>query len=36
MANQITYGDSSRQAILRGINGLANVVKACRNPSPAR
>ena len=26
MANQITYGDASRQAILRGVNSLANAV----------
>jgi chaperonin GroEL (HSP60 family) len=28
MANQITYGDASRQAILRSVNSLANAVKA--------
>ena len=26
MSNQITYGDDSRTAILRGINSLANAV----------
>src|ERR671918_1608210 len=32
MAKQITYGDQSRQAILRGINTLANVVKITLGP----
>jgi hypothetical protein len=32
MANQITYGDESRQAILRGINGLADAVKVTLGP----
>jgi len=32
MANQITYGDASRQAILRGINGLADAVKVTLGP----
>jgi chaperonin GroEL len=32
MANQITYGDSSRQAILRGIDTLANAVKVTLGP----
>src|SRR6187431_1792282 len=32
MANQITYGDASRQAILRGVNGLANAVKVTLGP----
>src|SRR5918996_1457713 len=32
MANQITYGDSSRQAILRGVNRLANAVKVTLGP----
>jgi chaperonin GroEL len=32
MANQITYGDSSRQAILRGVNSLANAVKVTLGP----
>jgi chaperonin GroEL len=32
MANQITYGDASRQAILRGINSLANAVKVTLGP----
>ncbi|HXD18384.1 MAG TPA: chaperonin GroEL [Vicinamibacterales bacterium] len=32
MSNQITYGDESRQAILRGINGLANAVKVTLGP----
>ena len=32
MANQITYGDSSRQAILRGIDSLTNAVKVTLGP----
>jgi len=32
MANQTTYGDESRQAILRGVNGLANAVKVTLGP----
>ena len=32
MANQITYGDSSRQAILRGVNSLTNAVKVTLGP----
>jgi chaperonin GroEL len=32
MANQITYGDVSRQAILRGVNALANAVKVTLGP----
>src|ERR1041385_138477 len=32
MAKQITYGDSSRQAILRGVNSLANAVKVTLGP----
>src|SRR4026209_1607718 len=32
MANQITYGDASRQAILRGVNSLANAVKVTLGP----
>ncbi len=32
MANQITYGDSSRRAILRGIDSLANAVKVTLGP----
>jgi chaperonin GroEL len=32
MANQITYGDSSRQAILRGVNSLADAVKVTLGP----
>jgi chaperonin GroEL len=32
MAKQITYGDSSRQAILRGIDSLANTVKVTLGP----
>jgi len=32
MANQITYGDGSRQAILRGVNSLANAVKVTLGP----
>jgi chaperonin GroEL len=32
MANQITYGDHSRQAILRGVNRLANAVRVTLGP----
>ncbi len=32
MANQIAYGDSSRQGILRGINRLADAVKVTLGP----
>src|SRR6188768_932927 len=32
MAKQITYGDESRQAILRGVNGLADAVKVTLGP----
>src|SRR6187397_1600014 len=32
MAKDITYGDASREAILRGINGLANAVKVTLGP----
>ena len=32
MPNQITYGDASRQAILRGVNSLANAVKVTLGP----
>jgi chaperonin GroEL len=32
MANQIAYGDASRQAILRGVNSLANAVKVTLGP----
>jgi chaperonin GroEL len=32
MAKDITYGDASRAAILRGINGLANAVKVTLGP----
>ncbi len=32
MATRITYGDSSRQGILRGINSLANAVKVTLGP----
>jgi chaperonin GroEL len=32
MARLITYGDASRQAILRGVNGLANAVKVTLGP----
>jgi chaperonin GroEL len=32
MANQITYGDPSRQAILRGVNSLADAVKVTLGP----
>src|SRR5574342_171569 len=32
MAKQIVYGESSRQAVLRGINQLANAVKVTLGP----
>src|SRR5881275_1617259 len=32
MAKQITYGDDSRQAILRGVNQLADAVKVTLGP----
>src|SRR5437870_3828150 len=32
MAKQITYGDSSRQGILRGVDSLANAVKVTLGP----
>jgi chaperonin GroEL len=32
MANQITCGDASRQAILRGVNSLADTVKVTLGP----
>jgi chaperonin GroEL len=32
MANRITYGDASRQAVLRGVNSLANAVKVTLGP----
>ena len=32
MAKQITYGDQSRQAILRGVNRLADAVKVTLGP----
>jgi chaperonin GroEL len=32
MANQIVYGDSSRQGILRGVNSLANAVRVTLGP----
>jgi chaperonin GroEL len=32
MSKLITYGDASRQAILRGVNGLANAVKVTLGP----
>ncbi len=32
MANQITYGDDSRRAILRGVNSLADAVKVTLGP----
>src|SRR5204862_3726042 len=32
MANQIVYGDASRQAILRGVGRLANTVKVTLGP----
>jgi len=32
MAKQITYSDQSRQAILRGVNQLADAVKVTLGP----
>src|SRR3989440_6321575 len=32
MAKQITYGDASRQAILNGVNSLANAVRVTLGP----
>ena len=32
MSKHITYGDESRQAILRGVNSLANAVKVTLGP----
>ena len=32
MAKQITYGDESRQAVLRGVNRLADAVKVTLGP----
>src|SRR4029450_700228 len=32
MAKDITYGDAARQAILRGVDGLANAVKVTLGP----
>src|SRR5258708_33776434 len=32
MTKQITYGDASRQGILRGVNGLADAVKVTLGP----
>lgn len=32
MSKQITYGDQSREAMLRGINRLANAVKVTLGP----
>src|SRR5678816_2296997 len=32
MSKQITYGDESRQAILRGVNRLADAVKVTLGP----
>ena len=32
MANRIAYGDASRQAVLRGVNSLANAVKVRLGP----
>src|SRR5688500_803785 len=32
MSNRITYGDPSRQAILRGVNSLANAVRVTLGP----
>ena len=32
MAKQITYGDASRQSILRGVNRLADAVKVTLGP----
>jgi chaperonin GroEL (HSP60 family) len=35
MAKQITYSDHSRQAILRGVNQLADAVKVTLGPGDA-
>ena len=35
MAKQITYGDESRQSILRGVNRLADAVKVTLGPPRA-
>ncbi len=32
MASLMTYGDASRQAIRRGVNGLADAVKVTLGP----
>ena len=32
MAKQITYHEEARQAILRGVNGLANAVRVTLGP----
>src|SRR4029077_5131490 len=32
MSKQITYGDASRQGILRGVNGLADAVRVTLGP----
>src|SRR5207253_5067440 len=32
MAKQITYGDASRQAVLNGVNSLANAVRVTLGP----
>ena len=32
MAKQITYGDESRQSILRGVNRMADAVKVTLGP----
>jgi chaperonin GroEL len=32
MSKQITYGDDSRQAILRGVNRLADAVRVTLGP----
>ena len=36
MAKQIVYGEESRQAILRGVNALANAVKVTLGPPQHR
>ena len=35
MAKQILHGEESRQAILRGVNALADAVKATLGPRAA-
>ena len=36
MSKQITYGDQSRQAILRGVSRLADAVKVTLGPKGPR